>query len=147
MIQGEEHWGKIKGSYQGLPVETFIDGFAGEDIEYYCFKLRMNVPIRGYGYDWTLSYDGENSRWRIKTIMEPLERRLIEAGAVEAIGYWPERSEVIYRADRATLEYSITADGQFSTPTPEQFGGQLDLMKHLAEINEEVNVFLTERGE
>ena len=143
IIGGTRHRAKLIGSYEGRPVEVFIQD-EGYEMTSYRYYLIMKVPMRGY--DWTIDY-GEFSflnptkSWHIKSGDEAIRQRLREAGAVELVEQDRWRPKVRYRADRGTLEYARFVVEADSVPAPDEFKAQLDLLARLADMNEELNVW------
>jgi hypothetical protein len=143
LIGGDARGHKVTGSYQGRAVDVLLQNH-GYEMESYVYHLTTKVRIQGF--DWAASF-GDTSflnptkGWHIKCGDEALRRRLTEAGAFELIAQAPGKPDVRYRADRGTLEYSLSVGVSSYAPTPDEFETQLNLLSRLADINEELNVW------
>ncbi len=135
---------KISGNYQSIPVEVFIEAHSWEDDpDTYTYHLRLKAE--GGRHDWRLRFRdtkvlGADRSWDVESRDEALERRLIEAGDIELITKDSGSPSVRYKADEGTIEYERLVDGDTSVPTPDEFRVQLNLLKHLSELSEKVNV-------
>jgi hypothetical protein len=136
---------QVSGNYQGRPVDVFIETHSTEDEpNFYTYHLRIKAGTRGH--DWMLRFgDTEipslGRKWYFESRDGELERRLTEAVDVELLEKDSAGNpNVQYRADKQALEYERFVDGDTSVPTPDKFKEQFNLLTHLAELNEKLNV-------
>ncbi len=129
------------GKYHELPVRARIRVSARSRWNYeYYFEILATSGARGQ--NWELRYnqgtDGAHG-WELKTKEPAFQERLSQAGLMTTLHDWEQRVSLKYNGSKGTLLYSqhiFTRDG---LPSPEVFGMQLDLLKKLVNINQQVN--------
>lgn len=136
---------QVSGSYQGRPVDVFIETHSREDDpNYYTYHLRITAGARGH--DWMLRC-GETEipslgrKWYFESRDGEMEQRLTEAVDAELLEKGSAGNpNVQYRADKEALEYERLVEGDTAVPTPAEFVAQFNLLTHLAGLNEKLNV-------
>ena len=137
---------KISGSYQGRPVEVFIEAHAAEDMPTF-YSYHLKIKVGSNRYDWAIRY-GEpkylatqaGRYWHVQSIYPALTKRLADAGAIELVKQATGKPHVSYNADAGTLEYERSVESDTSIPAPAEFAAQFNLLTQLADLNEKLNV-------
>ena len=126
---------ELRGTYQERPI--FATRILGGTEDPDTFRIEMKT-VSG-GANWLVRYGSEKilgkDQWYLLAGHEKLQQRLMEAGIFTEMQRWEGHPIISYRVDSSTLIYQENGP----VPKPERFQAQLDLLLHLAQINEQVN--------
>jgi hypothetical protein len=99
--------------------------------------LELTTVARGA--NWLVRYGSEKlfgkDQWYLQASHEVLKQRLAQSSILTEMQRWEGHPTISYRADSGALSYEENGP----VPKPERFQAQLNLLLHLAELNEQVN--------
>lgn len=125
----------LRGTYQAHPIlaTQILGGAENPD----AFRIEMTIVARGA--NWLVRYGSEKlfgkDQWYLQASHEVLKQRLAQSSILTEMQRWEGHPTISYRADSGALSYEENGP----VPKPERFQAQLNLLLHLAELNEQVN--------
>jgi len=125
----------LRGTYQNHPIlaTQILGGAENPDT----FQIEMTTVSRGA--NWLVRYGSEKffgkDHWHLQANHETLRQRLENSEILSEMQPWESHPTISYRADSGTLTY----EEQGRVPGPKRFQAQLDLLHHLAQLNEQLN--------
>ena len=131
----------IIGKYHGMPVRARIHPIAKSrwSFNYY---LEILATSTTHGQNWELHYkqgsDGAH-HWELKTKDPVLQERLSQSGVMKIAPNWDHQVSLKYNGRKGTLLYIHYIFSRDGVPAPEIFETQLDMLKKLLNINQQVN--------
>ena len=125
----------LRGTYQNHPILStqILGGAENPDT----FQIEMTTISRGA--NWLVRYGSEKffgkDHWYLQASHEVLRQRLENTDILSEMQPWESHPTISYRADSGALTY----EEQGRVPGPEGFQTRLDLLLHLAQLNEQLN--------
>ena len=102
-------------------------------------RFRIEMSTISHGADWLIRYGSERlfgkDQWYLEAGHETLRQRLEQSDILATMQRWESHPTISYQTNSGVLTYE--EEGQ--VPSPEHFRAQLELLFHLAQINEQVN--------
>jgi hypothetical protein len=125
----------LRGTYQNRSIlaTQILGGAENPD------TFRIDMSTISHGANWLVRYGSEKlfgkDQWYIQADHETLRQRLAQSDILAEMQHWESHPTLRYQVSSGMLTY----EEEGSVPKPERFQSQLDLLLHLAQLNEQVN--------